>query len=309
MVAGRIRSTECAPLMVPAYAGARRFRLPRMLLTVAVTMVLAAAGGAATKARAEPIIPTDYKLIWSDEFDKNGLPDDSKWAYDTEFNKTGWFNNEKQYYTDHRAENARIENGSLIIEARADADKINKFPDWGQQQYSSARLRTFGKASWTYGAFEIRAKLPCGRGSWPAIWMLADDKAAHWPDSGEIDIMEHVGYDPGKIHFSTHTKNGNFILHTENTAQKTVDTACTEMHRYQLRWTPTLIVMGVDDQRGFTLKRPSLKHDDWPFDGPFYILLNVAIGGDWGGVKGIDPAALPARMEIDYVRVYQKLKP
>lgn len=280
--------------------------LLRSLSKNAVAVLLMATSGSAAMAGPDAMIPADYALVWADEFDKDGPPDSNKWAYDTENNKGGWFNNELQYYADRRAENARVENGSLIIEARDDRAEIAKLPDWGKQQYSSARLRTFGKASWTYGAVEVRAKLPCGRGTWPAIWMLPDDKATPWPDSGEIDIMEHVGFDPGKVHFSLHTKNGNFLLHTESTAQKTVDTACTEMHRYQLRWTPTLIVIAVDDQRGFSLKRPSLKRADWPFDGPFHILLNIAIGGDWGGQKGIDPAALPARMEIDYVRVYQK---
>lgn len=276
------------------------------LSTAAFSFLLLVIGGSASIAHAEPIVPADYKLVWSDEFEVDGLPDETKWVYDIDHNRQGWFNNEKQYYADRRRENARVESGNLVIEARADAAEISKFPDWGQQQYSSARLRTLGKASWTYGAVEVRAKIPCGRGTWPAIWMLADDKTTPWPDSGEIDIMEHVGFDPGKVHFSLHTKNGNFITHTETTAVKSVATACTEMHRYQLRWTPGLIVMGVDDQRGFSFKRPTLKRADWPFDGPFHILLNIAIGGDWGGQKGIDPNALPARMEIDYVRVYQK---
>jgi beta-glucanase (GH16 family) len=276
-----------------------------MTRTTLATALLAF-GVSAASAGAEPLVPADYRLVWADEFATDGLPDASKWAYDIDRNKPGWHNNELQYYADRRAENARVENGNLIIEARKDADKIKAFADWGRQDYSSARLRTLGKASWTYGAVEVRAKLPCGRGTWPAIWMLADDKATPWPDSGEIDIMEHVGYDPGKIHFSLHTKNGNFILHTESTAMKSVPTACTAMHRYQLRWTPTQIIMGIDDQRGFSLKRPSMKRADWPFDGPFHILLNVAVGGDWGGAKGVDPAVFPQRMEIDYVRVYQK---
>lgn len=259
----------------------------------------------AVSARAEPIIPPDYKLVWSDEFSVDGLPDEAKWAYDTERNTGGWYNNEKQYYAARRAENARVENGVLIIEARADAAAISTLADWGRQSYSSARLMTFGKASWTYGAIEVRAKLPCGRGSWPAIWMLSDDKATPWPDSGEIDIMEHVGFDPGNIHFSTHTKAANFVAHTEKTAAKSLPTACTEMHRYQLRWTPNLILMGVDDARAFGFKRPSSKRSDWPFDGPFHLLLNLAIGGDWGGQKGVDDAAFPQRMEVDYVRVYQ----
>lgn len=276
-----------------------------MLVQSRRAFALLAALLAAGSARAEPIVPADYALVWADEFEREGAPDPSKWAYDIEHNKRGWFNNELQYYSDARPENARVEQGALIIEARADAAAIAKFRDWGGQKYSSARLRTLGKASWTYGAVEVRAKLPCGRGTWSAIWMLPDDKAIPWPDSGEIDIMEHVGFDPGKVHFSTHTKNGNFIDHTEKTAATTVRNACGEMHRYQLRWTPNLIVMGVDDERGFSFKRPSAKRSDWPFDGPFHLLLNIAIGGDWGGQKGVDPAAFPARMEIDYVRVYQ----
>lgn len=280
-----------------------------MLSTAAMAMAFLVAGGSTAVAGEKSMIPADYKLVWSDEFDVDGLPDDSKWAYDTDHNKPGWFNNEKQYYADHRAANARVEKGNLIIEARADAADIAALPDWGRQQYSSARLRTYGKASWTYGAVEVRAKLPCGVGTWPAIWMLSDDKQTPWPDSGEIDIMEHVGFDPGKVHFSLHTKNANFILHSENTAAKTVPTACTEMHRYQLTWTPTMIVMGVDDERGFSMKRLTMKRADWPFDGPFHLLLNLAVGGDWGGVKGVDPAAFPARMEVDYVRVYQRAKP
>lgn len=277
-----------------------------MLLKISTAAALIWLATSGSAARAQSIIPADYGLVWSDEFNVDGLPDDSKWAYDTDHNRVGWFNNEKQYYAGHRAENARVENGRLIIEARADPTEIAKFTDWGKQQYSSARLTTLGKASWTYGAVEVRAKLPCGVGTWPAIWMLADDKTTPWPDSGEIDIMEHVGFDPGKVHFSLHTKNGNFILHTESTAAKSVENACTDMHRYQLRWTPTLIIMGVDDQRAFSMKRPSLKRADWPFDGPFHILLNIAVGGDWGGAKGIDAKAFPAQMEVDYVRVYQK---
>ena len=256
-------------------------------------------------AGAEPIVPKDYALVWADEFDTDGAPDPARWRYDTEHNRGGWFNREQQYYSDDRRENARVEGGNLVVEARADAAAIAGRPDYGGQHYSSARLFTRGTAAWRYGAVEVRAKLPCGVGSWPGIWMLPDDPKAVWPDGGEIDIMEHVGATPGKIHFSTHTKAENFVYHTENTAVTTVKDACTAMHRYQLRWTPTQIVMGVDDRRVFSLRKPGENRDRWPFDRPLYLLLNIAVGGDWGGIRGIDPAGFPARMEIDYVRVYQ----
>ena len=179
------------------------------------------------RLNAETIIPVDYKLIWADEFSVDGPPDPGKWSYDAELNRQGWHNREMQYYSDNRRENARVENGHLIIEARADEAAISSLPDWGGQHYSSARLRSLGKGDWTYGAFEIRAKVPCGIGTWPAIWMLSSKPNMQWPDDGEIDILEHVGYDPGKVHFSTHTKAQNFILHTENTSQLTVHDACT----------------------------------------------------------------------------------
>ena len=280
-----------------------------MLKPFSATIAVMFAVLSAQRLNAETIVPADYKLVWSDEFSVDGPPDPSKWSYDSELNRQGWHNKEQQYYSNNRRENARVENGHLIIEARADESAIKSLPDWGGQHYSSARLRSLGKGDWTYGAFEIRAQVACGVGTWPAIWMLSSKPNMQWPDDGEIDILEHVGYDPGKVHFSTHTKAQNFVLHTENTAQWTVHDACTQMHRYQLRWTPTLIIMGVDDHRAFTLKKAADKKDLWPFNGPFHLLLNIAIGGDWGGVKGVDPSAFPSRMEIDYVHVYQPAKP
>ena len=278
-------------------------------MTVPVRALLALVLSVAPMAaRPETLVPRDYVLAWADEFNRDGVPDPAKWTYDTEHNRSGWFNNEKQYYSADRRENARVEGGNLVIEARADGSAIAARPDYGGQRFSSARMMTRGLAAWRYGAVEVRAKLPCGVGTWPGIWMLPDDVRAKWPDGGEIDIMEHVGADPGKIHFSTHTKAENFKSHTENTAMASVKDACTVMHRYQLRWTPTLIVMGVDDRRVFALKKSGPNRDRWPFDAPFYLLLNIAVGGDWGGIKGIDSAAFPARMEVDYVRVYQPAK-
>ena len=255
--------------------------------------------------RVETTVPAGFELVWSDEFDTPGLPDPTKWKYDTFRNKDGWFNNEKQYYAAERLENSRVEDGRLIIEARKEDLGPAGFADWGGQDYSSARLITQGQGDWTYGFFEIRAKLPCGVGTWPAIWMLPSDPDVKWPAGGEIDIMEHVGFEPGVIHHSLHTTAFNFSRGTQKTSQHELTTACDKMHKYQLLWAPKLMMFAVDDQPKFLFQKESEKKARWPFDKPQHLLLNVAVGGTWGGQKGIDPAVFPARMEVDYVRVYQ----
>ena len=238
--------------------------------------------------------PEGYTLVWADEFDKPGLPDPSKWAYDTHANKQGWYNNELQYYSGPHRENARVEGGNLVIEVRK--ERRSSQPDYGGQDYSSTRLITNGKASWTYGFFEIRAKLPCGKGIWPAIWTLGTGGGG-WPANGEIDILEHVGWDPGRVHGNIHTKKGAWTM---------VPTTCSAFHNYQLLWTKDRIVIGVDGKGYMAFDREAnASKEQWPFDAPQYLLLNIAVGG-WGGVQGIDPAAFPAKMEVDYVRVWQK---
>lgn len=248
--------------------------------------------------------PAGYKLVWADEFSGKGLPSPKRWSYDTAFNKRGWHNEEKQYYSGPRAKNARVEKGRLIIEAHAEQLDATRFPDWGGQKYSSSRLITKGKASWTYGYFEARARLPCGRGTWPAIWMLADRQGMKWPADGEIDIMEHVGFDPGVVHQTVHTQAFNHVAGTHKGAKAQVPDACEAFHLYQLHWTPSEIRMGIDGRTVFTFAKGS-NRAEWPFDGPQYLLLNIAVGGTWGGKEGIDDKALPARMEVDYVRVFQ----
>jgi len=151
------------------------------------------------KAAAEEHPNGRWRVVWSDEFEYVGLPDPAKWGYDV--GGHGWGNKELQFYTERRKENARVENGRLIIEARRDAAENHR--------YTSARLVSKGKGDWTYGRFEVRAKLPSGRGTWPAIWMLPSLKSygeSDWPDNGEIDVMEHVGFDPDVIHASAHTR-------------------------------------------------------------------------------------------------------
>ncbi len=248
--------------------------------------------------------PAGYAMVFHDEFDTDGMPDPNKWDYDTHRNEDGWYNDEAQYYARARSENERVERGVLVIQAHKEKLNRREFPDYGGQKYTSARLMTKGKAAWTYGFYEIRAKLPCGVGTWPAIWMLPEKDGFKWPDDGEIDIMEHVGFVPGEVNQTVHTKGQNHSLGTHDLVKTQVPTACGQMHRYQLTWTPEYMVMGVDDVPRFGL----VNNGDpafWPFDKPMYLLLNIAVGGVWGGEKGVKENAFPATMEVDYVRVYQ----
>ncbi|WP_260600026.1 glycoside hydrolase family 16 protein [Sphingomonas endolithica] len=235
---------------------------------------------------------------WADEFDGTAV-DQKKWRFDTAFNKTGWFNNEKQYYAKDRPENTRLADGRLVIEARREA--LSTMPDWGGQGYSSAKL--VATKPTRYGFYEIRAKLPCARGAWPAIWMLP--QSGKWPEMGEIDIMEMVGHDANVIHATLHTGLFNHVKGTQRGAQRTIPTACTEFHRYQMDWTADSITIGVDDRAYMRVRNDQAGgHGAWPFDKPFNLILNLAIGGDWGGAKGIDDTALPQRIEVDYVRLW-----
>ncbi|GAB4018910.1 glycoside hydrolase family 16 protein [Spirosoma koreense] len=242
--------------------------------------------------------PPTRKLVWSDEFDNAGLPDSTKWAYEVGGN--GWGNNELEYYTARRPENARIENGKLIIEARKETYQGNR--------YTSARLFTRGKADWTYGRIEARAKLPKGVGTWPAIWMLGKNiPTAGWPLCGEIDIMEHVGFDEGVIHGTVHTEAYNHAKKTEKGKAVTIKNVTADFHRYAIEWTADRIDFFVDDQQYYSVQKTVLGDTkaQWPFDQPFYLILNLAVGGNWGGQKGVDETIWPQRMEVDYVRVYR----
>lgn len=238
----------------------------------------------------------DRKLVWNDEFEKPGLPDSSKWNYDV--GGHGWGNNELQYYTANRAENARVENGLLVIEARKE--------DFQGSRYTSARLITKGKGDWTYGRIDVRARLPKGLGTWPAIWMLASTTPLEWPGDGEIDIMEHVGFNPGFVHASVHTKKYNHVIGTQRTDTVIVQDFADNFHVYSLDWTKDSIHVLLDDQRYFSFANERTGKDAWPFDGPFHLLLNIAVGGNWGGQKGVDENIWPVRMEVDYVRVYSE---
>jgi beta-glucanase (GH16 family) len=236
--------------------------------------------------------------MWQDEFDYNGLPDSTKWGYD--LGGSGWGNNELQFYT-NESSNANVANGRLLITARKEQK--------GGKNYKSARLVTKNKGDFLYGRIEVNAKLPSGRGTWPAIWMLSTDWSyGGWPRSGEIDIMEHVGYDPNKVLFSIHTDAYNHVQGTQKSGGKTIPTAMTDFHKYRVDWTPDYVKGFFDDEQVFSFENDKAGNPaTWPFDKRFHLLLNLAIGGNWGGAKGVDDSIFPTAMEVDYVRVY-KLK-
>ena len=272
----------------------------RMKILLTILWVCSVFGFAAGQTLPKKSTPkAEWKLVWSDEFNYRGLPDPKKWVH--KVGGDGWGNQELQYYTADKPANARVERGKLIIEARK--EKINS------NNYTSARLVTAGKGDWTYGRFEIRAKLPKGRGTWPAIWMLPSKKTYsddYWPNNGEIDIMEHVGHDPGVIHASAHTKAYNWPRKNQKTATLKVPDAQTAFHTYALEWSAEKLDVYIDDTKVFSDKNEGSGWEAWPFDQNFHLVLNLAIGGFWGGAQGVDDTIFPQRMEIDYVRVYQR---
>lgn len=237
----------------------------------------------------------EWKLVWNDEFDIDGLPNSKKWSFDVK--GPGWVNDELQAYTDAQLENCRVENGKLIIEARKNGN-----------DYTSARIRTEGKGDWLYGKFVIRAKIPKGRGVWPAIWMMpTDTKYGSWPNSGEIDIMEYVGHEPGRIHASMHSKDNNFMNGKMRTDSKYIENVEEDFHDYILEWNENGITISVDDLIiGKWATDSTVSWESWPWNNRFHMILNLAMGGSWGGQQGVDDSIWPQKMEVDYVRVYQK---
>jgi beta-glucanase (GH16 family) len=245
-----------------------------------------------------PASDTDWTLIWSDEFNTPGAPDWDKWT------ALEWgprvVNDERQAYTDS-LDTARVEGGRLLITAIRGGE--NDYP------YQSARLTTEDKFSFLYGKVEFRAKLPRGRGTWPALWMMPEDYMGYgrgWPDSGEIDVMEHVGFDPGVIHASTHTGKYNWPAKTQKTATQTLSNPFDEWHTYGVEWSAEGLRYTIDGSTLLTFRNEHTDWKAWPFDKPFHLIMNVAVGGNWGGQNGIDDKAFPATMQVDWVRVYQK---
>lgn len=248
-----------------------------------------------------------WKLVWSDEFDYSGQPDATKWSFDTEGNNWDWGNNEAQNYTPASNKNAWVENGQLVIEARK--EQFYWSGDGETKEYTSARLITQGKGDWLYGKVEVKALLPEGRGMWPAIWMLpTNSEYGGWPKSGEMDIMENVGYDPNTIHCNIHTESYHHSIGTNKGNSITVSDPHTNWHIYSLEWNPENVSFFCDGNLVFSFDNEHNTYKEWPFDKPFHLLLNVAVGGGWGGTEGIDDNIFPQQMLVEYVRVYEEDK-
>jgi beta-glucanase (GH16 family) len=255
--------------------------------TYIVNVIAKSAAGLTVSRSVTITVVVAQSLIWSDEFNTPGAPDPAKWGYD--LGAGGWGNNELQYYT-NRSDNAVVSGGTLKI--------IAKRENFSGSAFTSARLLSRSKFSFKYGKVEIGAKLPVGIGTWPATWMLGDNfLTAGWPACGEIDIMEHRGNDPNRIHGTIHypgNSGGNGIG-----ATTLIQNASTEFHKYSCEWTAQSIRFMVDDRVYFT----TANNANLPFNQSFFLLLNVAMGGNFGGA--VDPAFVSGIMEIDYVRVYQ----
>ena len=252
-----------------------------------------------------------YKLVWSDEFNYKGKPDSSKWTYEEGFVR----NLEKQYYKKD-IENSRVDKGQLILETRKETIPNAAFVskeakdwqnNWEKADYTSASLTTKGIAEWTYGRIEIRAQLPEGRGLWPAFWMLGSNfDEVKWPTCGEIDIMEHVGYEPDSIFGTIHTAAYNHMNQTEKGKKIYIENPYDSFHVFAVEWTPEKMDFILNDVTYNQIENEHKGTQEWPFDQDFYLKINTAVGGMLGGQKGIDDTIFPQQMLIDYVRVYQQ---
>lgn len=255
------------------------------------------------------------ELLFEDNFDGIGLPDTTRWNYEEGYLRNG----ELQYYTVARLQNCYQKDGCLHIVARNDsawiedgcfgkpwdspADTLRRA---GMAPVTSASITTQGIAEWKYCRVEVRAKLPDCLGTWPAIWMMpAENHYGKWPQSGEIDIMENVGYDLGKVHYAIHTEKYNHMKN--NQRRHTVDcpTVASDFHIYGFEWRADKLTWYLDGVETYSVTKEEADWEAWPFDRPFYLILNFAFGGGWGGNQGVDLGCLPQEYIIDYVRVYR----
>ncbi len=238
--------------------------------------------------------PEGYHLVWHDEFESGDRPDTKLWYYET--GAGGWGNNEIQNYvspeTPAGTNLAKVSGGILTLTCLKE-----------EGQVYSIRVNT--KEAWTYGYFEASLKLPSGKGTWPAFWMMPKNFTS-WPEDGEIDIMEEVGYNANycssTVHCKKYNNGGTAIEH----AERKIPTAQSEFHTYALEWTPDYMIFYIDGEKLLRYDNDKKGYDSWPFDNPFYLKLNLAWGGNWGGAQGVDESCLPADYQIDYVRVFQK---
>ena len=243
-----------------------------------------------------------WELVWSDEFENAGIPDSTKWSYN--IGNWGWGNNELQYYTSDKLENAKIEDGNLVITA---------IKDLKDSTWTSARLTTKGKVAFKYGKIEFRAKVPLARGTWAAGWLLGDayrDEIS-WPYCGEIDVLECVGYEindtteKGINHATCHTRAYYFKQNNQIGSEIELDSMHSKFHIYSVEWYPNEIKGFVDGIHYYTYDK-NANDQEWPFHKSQNIILNLAIGGGWGGLKGVDQSMISQQYTIDYVRVFEK---
>lgn len=262
--------------------------------SMALVALLTAVACGANQGNKAAEAPEGYELVWADEFDVDGAPNDANWSY--QLMRKGQVNNEEQEYV-NSLDNAWVEDGILHVKAIKEGDRI-----------TSARLITRGKQEWLYGRVEACIKLPKGKGVWPAFWMMpAKSSYGGWPKSGEIDILEFVGYMPGVVHATVHTADYNHVINTQKGTKTELASCSDEFHVYSLEWTAERIDIAVDDNVYFSFENDGAgTTGTWPFNHPFYIILNVAFGGGWGGAEGVDYSVLPCDMQVDWVRVYQK---
>jgi beta-glucanase (GH16 family) len=277
----------------------RAWKVSRIFLRLVGFAAMLASGNA--PASTNSVAPLGWHVVWSDEFNQpdGSAPNPVNWSYDT--GGLGWGNKELEYYT-LRTNNSRIEDGKLIIEARRE--------EFDGKHYTSARLLTLGKASWTYGRVEARIKIPRGQGIWPAFWMLGTNIASvPWPACGEVDIMENIGKEPGTVHGTAHGP-GYSVLGIGNPLTLPNGAAVADdFHVFAVECEPDRIAWFMDGRQYFALTPERLpEKTGWVFNQPKFLMLNLAVGGNWPG----DPDAtstFPQRMLVDYVRVYEKLTP
>jgi beta-glucanase (GH16 family) len=232
------------------------------------------------------------QLVWADEFNYRGMPDPNKWGFDV-----GQIRDQDAYYTWKRRQNVLVQDGVLRLWAV-------KEPFEGAD-YTSASIHTNGRFDFTYGKILVRAKVAEGRGVWPAIWMLSSEyRTVRWPLSGEIDMMEYVGFKENKFHVSVHTQKNNWRRGNSLTKAFDVADPTKNFHEYGVIWNSEEITFLLNGKPIHTYPNDGGGKESWPFDGPMFLIMNLAIGGVWGGQKGIDPDIFPAEFQVDYVRVY-----
>lgn len=269
--------------------------LPTLCLLTLMADPPTLAGTTDTTIQRIPFDATQWNLEWSDEFDGGPAPDPANWTYEEGYVR----NNEAQYYTVDRRENARLENGKLVIEARKD--------DWNGKPITSASLTTQGKRQFLYGRLEAKLRVPPGKGTWPAFWTLGTNiPEVGWPQCGELDIMEYVGFDPNRLYANVHVGAYNHMKGNGRGGNVELVTPYAKFYTYAVEWYPDRLEFFIDDQRVLVFENENKTDAEWPFDKPQYVIVNLAIGGAWGGAQGIDDAIFPARYEVDYVRYYTR---